>query len=104
MKLTELRVGRLKRELGMLELLTTGTKKVLQRHLREQLQLQGIDIKSYDFEDEKEREIHAPAAPSSVDIKSLLAAMMEKMDVANQKLLEASGAESQKIQEASRSF
>ena len=34
MKLTELRVDGLKRELGKLELATTGTKSVLQRRLR----------------------------------------------------------------------
>ena len=46
MKLNELRVDRLKRELGKLELPTAGTKNELQRRLREQLQLQGIDIES----------------------------------------------------------
>ena len=60
MKLTELRVDRLKRELGKLELPTAGTKNELQRRLREQLQLQGIDIESYEFEDEEERELHSP--------------------------------------------
>ena len=39
MKLFELRVDRLKRELSKLELPTTGTKNELQRRLREQLQL-----------------------------------------------------------------
>ena len=51
MKLTELRVDRLQRELGKLELPTAGIKNKLQRRLREQLQLQGIDIESYEFED-----------------------------------------------------
>ena len=106
MKLTELRVDRLKRELGKLELPTTGTKNELQRRLREQLQLQGIDIETYEFEDEEEREIQAPAVPSSVDINSLLAAMMEKMELTNQKLFEASRPENQKlladVQETSR--
>ena len=106
MKLTELRVDRLKRELGKLELPTTGTKNELQRRLREQLQLQGIDIESYEFEDEEERELQAPASSSGVDINSLLASMMEKMQVANQMLLtevqEASRTENQKLIEASR--
>ena len=78
MKLAELRVDRLKRELGKLELQTTGTNNELQRRLREQLQLQGIDIESYKFEEEEDRDIQALAAPSSVDISSLLAEMMEK--------------------------
>ena len=47
-----------------------------------------------------------PTASSTVDINSLLAAMMEKMEVTNQKLFEASGAEYQKlladVREASR--
>ena len=68
MKLTELRVERLKWEFGKLELPTTGTKNELQRRLREQLQLQGIDIESYKFEDEEERELQAPVTPSNVDI------------------------------------
>ena len=55
MKLTELRVDRLKRELGKLEQPTAGTKNELQRRLREQLQLKGIDIESYEFEDEEEQ-------------------------------------------------
>ena len=78
MKLTVLRVDRLKWEMGKLELPRTGTKKELQIRLREQLHLQSIDIKSYEFEDEYEREIQAPASSSGVDINSLLAAMMEK--------------------------
>ena len=53
MKLMELRVDRLKRELGKLEVPTTGTMNELQRQLREQLQLQGIDIDSYEFDDEE---------------------------------------------------
>ena len=57
MKLSELRVDRLKRELGKLELPTAGTMNELQRRLREHLQLQGIDIDSHEFEDEDEREL-----------------------------------------------
>ena len=57
MKLTELRVDRFKRELGKLDLPTTGTENELQRRLLRQLQLQGIDIKSYEFEDEEVREL-----------------------------------------------
>ena len=106
MKLTELRVDRLKREFRKLELPTTGTKNELQRRLREQLQLHGIDIETYEFEDEEEQDIQAPVVPSSVDINSLLAAMMEKMEVTNQKLLddvhEASRTGSQKMQETNR--
>ena len=102
MKLTELRVDRLKRELGELELPTTGTKNELQRRLREQLQLQGIDIETYEFGDEEQREIQDSTAPSSIDINSLLAAMMDKMEVANQRLFEASRAENQKIQEENK--
>ena len=94
MKLSELRVDRHKRELGKLKLPTTGTQNELQKRLREQLQLQGIDIELYEFE---EREIQAPAAASSVDINSLLAAMMEKMEVTNQKLFEAARTENQKL-------
>ena len=44
MKLTELRVDRLKGELVKVELPTMSTKNELQRRLREQLQLQSIDI------------------------------------------------------------
>ena len=44
MKLTELRVDRLKLELGKLDLPTTGTKNELHSHLRGQLQIQGINI------------------------------------------------------------
>ena len=106
MKLFELRVDRLKRELSKLELPTTGTKNELQRRLREQLQLQGIDIESYEFEDEEKRKIQAPATPSGVDINSLLAAIMAKMEVGNQKLFETSRTENWKllaeVQEASR--
>ena len=47
MKLTVRSVDRIRRELDKLE---------LQRWLREQLQLQGIDIESYEFEDEEERD------------------------------------------------
>ena len=71
-------MDRFKRELGKPELATTGTNNELQRRLREQLQLQGIDIESYEFE------LQAPASSSGVDINSLLASMMEKMQVANQ--------------------
>ena len=89
--------------MGKLELPTTGTKNELQRRLREQLQLQGIDIEYYEFENEDERELKAPATPGGVDINSLLAAMMEKMQVANQKLFadaqEASRAENRKMQD-----
>ena len=78
MKLSVLRVDRLKRELGKPELPTTGTKNELQRGLREQIQLQGNDIEPYEFEDEEERDIQDPASPSSVNTNSMLAAMVEK--------------------------
>ena len=65
MKVTELRVNRLKRKLSKLELPTTDTK-------NEQLQLQGIDLESYEFEEEEERELQTPASSSGVDINSLL--------------------------------
>ena len=64
MKLTELRVDRQKRKLVKLELTTRGTKNKLQKWLREQLQLRGIDVESYQFENEKERELQAPATSS----------------------------------------
>ena len=70
MNLTELRVVGLKRELGKLELPTTGTKNELQRRLRKKLQIQSIDVESYEFEDEEEREIQVPASSSGVDINS----------------------------------
>ena len=54
MELTELRVDRLKRELCKLDLPTTGTKNELQRRLREQVQLQDIDIETYELEDEED--------------------------------------------------
>ena len=99
-------MDRLKQELGKLELPTTGTKNELQRRLREQLQLQGIDIETYEFKDEEEREIQAPAASNSVDFNSLIVAMMEKMEVTKEELFEASRAENQKllgdVREASR--
>ena len=41
-KLRELRVKRLKRELGKLQLSTTGTKNELQRRLREQLRTHSL--------------------------------------------------------------
>ena len=56
MKLSGLRVDPLKRELGKLELSTTGTKNELRR-LKEQFRLQGIDIDSHEFEDEEERDL-----------------------------------------------
>ena len=84
--------------MSKLEFPTTGTKNELQRRLREQLQLQGIDIETYEFEDEEEWEIQAPASSSGVDINSLLAAMMKKVEITNQKLLEASKAGNQKLQ------
>ena len=65
MQLTELRVDRLKRELGKLELPTTGTKNELQRRLRKQLQLHRIP------------RVLFPATSSGVDINSLLVTMME---------------------------
>ena len=77
MKLIVLRVEELKRELVKLDLLKTGTKNELQRRLMEQFQLQGIDIDSPEFEDEEERELQS--TPSAVDINSLLAAKMEKI-------------------------
>ena len=76
-------MGLLKRELDKLELPTTGTKNELQRRLREQLQIEDIDIESYEFEDEEERKLQVSATASGVDISSLLAAMMEKMQVAS---------------------
>ena len=50
-----------------------GTKNELQSRLREKLWNRGI---YYDFEDEEERELQAPATPSVINIISLLAAMM----------------------------
>ena len=52
MKLTELRVDRLKQKLSKLELATMGTKNELQR--------QGIDIESPEFEEERNQRIRAP--------------------------------------------
>ena len=89
-------MDRHKREVGKLELPTTGTKTELQRRLREQVQLQVIAIESY--------ELQAPATTSGVNINSLLSAMMEIMQEANQKLFadtqEAARAENQKFQAA----
>ena len=62
---------------------------------------QGIDIESHEFEDEEELGIQAPATPGSFDINSLLAAMMEKLQVLTE-VQEASRAENQKLFEASR--
>ena len=64
MNLTDLRVDRLKWELCKLELSTTGTKNELQRRLREKLQLHGIDIESYELEEEEKREIQASVTPN----------------------------------------
>ena len=47
----------------------------MQKRLREQLQLQGIDIETYEFDDQEERELRAPADYNGVDINLLLAAM-----------------------------
>ena len=69
MKLSDLRVNRLEPELCKLEQTTTCTKNEFQRRLREQLVLQN------------------PTTPGGVDINLLLAAMMEKIQVANQTLL-----------------
>ena len=88
-------------------------KNELQGQLREQLPLQSREIESSEFECGDEREIKALATPSGVNINSLLAAMMDKMQVANQMLLlrsyllEASRAVNQKlladVREASKS-
>ena len=67
--------------MGKLELPRTGTKNKLQRRLREHQKLQSIGIESYGFEDEEERELQALATPSDTVISSMLAAMMEKMQV-----------------------
>ena len=96
MTLTELRVDRLKREMGKLELLTTGAKNELLRWLRGQLKQQCIDMESYEFEDEEERELQVPATPIGVDINSLLAAMMEKMQILMD-VQKASRTENQKL-------
>ena len=50
---------RFKRELGKLQLPTTGTKNELQRRLRKQLhKLQGIEIDFHEFENEKDQELN----------------------------------------------
>ena len=54
MKLTELRVDRLKRKLDKLEPPTMGTRNELKRRLSEKLQLHNIDIETYEFEYEEE--------------------------------------------------
>ena len=54
----------LKQELKRIALPTMGTKNKLQRRLREELRTRGID-----------------------DVNTLLAAMLERMEVVNQKLL-----------------
>ena len=87
MKLAELRVKRLKQELSKLALLTIGTKTELQKRLREELRNRGIEVDTYYFEDEEERELLTPVYSSGIDISSVLAATMEKMEIANQKLL-----------------
>ena len=95
----------LKRKLSKLELPTAGIKSEMQSRLREQMQLQGIDIESYELEDEEQQELQVPATPRGVDMNSLLAAMMEKMQVLRD-VQEASRAKNQKlpadIQEAFR--
>ena len=68
----------------------------MQRRLREQLQQQCIDMESYQFEDEEERELQVHAIPSDVDINSLLAAMMEKVQILME-IQEASRTENQKL-------
>ena len=78
MKPSELRVDWLKRELSQLELPTTGTKNELQRRLREQLQLQGIDIEFYEFE---ERALQASAS-QNVLAKDVSRAESQKMQEA----------------------
>ena len=50
-------MNQLKQKLDKLELPTTSAKDELQRRLREQLKLQGIDIESYEFELEKELDL-----------------------------------------------
>ena len=70
MKLSELKEDRLNRELGELELQTSGTNNELQRRLREQLQLQGVHIESNEFEEEEKRELQATVTPSGVDINA----------------------------------
>ena len=60
MKLAELRVKRLKQELSKLALLTIGTKTELQKRLREELRNRGIEVDTYYFEDEEERELLTP--------------------------------------------
>ena len=101
MKLFKLRVERLKQEVGKLALSTTGMKNELQRRLRKELRHRGIDINTYEFEDEEERELQAPATTSSTDINSVLDAMREKIQVLTEGQ-EASRAENQKMQEANQ--
>ena len=59
-------------------------------------QLQVIDIQPNEFEDENERELQAPATPSSEYISSLLDAMMDIMQVLMD-VQEAFKAENQKF-------
>ena len=54
MKLYELKVDGLKRELGKLELSTTGTKNKLQRQLVEELSHRVIYTDTYKFKYEEE--------------------------------------------------
>ena len=99
MKLSELRAERLKQELSKLALPTMGKKSELQRRIREELWNCNIDVDTYDFEDEEEREPQSSATSSGIEINSLLADMMEKMQVENQKLLAESRKDSEQRME-----
>ena len=98
MKLSELKVDRLKRELSKLELPIGGSKSELQKRLTEDLQQRGINIDNYEFDDEEEPEVCISGAVS-IDINSLL----EKLQAQNKLLLaEAREAWRADVRETSR--
>ena len=71
MKLSELREEQLKQELSKLALPSMVTMNELQRRLREELRNRGVDIDIYEFENEEERELQAPATPRGNDLISI---------------------------------
>lgn len=81
MKLQDLKMDGLKRELAKLDLSTSGTRGELQKRLMEGFQQRGIDICTYELKENGENEVstnHSMA--SNLDFAMLLAAIKETQE------------------------
>lgn len=84
-KLGQLKVDQLKKELALLELSTMGSKAELQQRLREACEMRGIDLTSHEFVQQEveaatEVELIVPTVPAiGADMSQLLAAMQSMM-------------------------